>query len=424
MHIKRTSPVFYSRLLLLAAFFAVGLGVLVIRLWTVQVKEGPRHTRAIARQSIRLIRLNPVRGRIFSRGGDILVDNTPSYALIFHVSEMRRGGSRTATVRFIWDQVRKAAALIGRPVPISKARIKKRLETYPALPMVVFTGLNARELAQLEELWPPIPGMEIVCGLRRRYPWPGLAPHVLGFTGRRRPDPSGPFGRYGYVTLDLRGRSGLELQYDRELAGSAGTRMVRVDTLGYVHGIIGKPVEPTDGNDLILTLDRHAQESAQQVLVGVRGALVALDVRSGAVLAMASSPGYDLAALDAASYAALARDETARPLLNRAVAAGYLPGSIVKPLIGLAALNAGAVTPDETIDCTGAIRLGDRPIHCWLRSGHGPLSLAAALEHSCNVYFIEAGLRTGLERLQPVLAAAGIGEDPRLDLPHSAAETR
>lgn len=424
MQRERTSPVFYGRLVVVGAFYAMGLAVLLIRLWVVQVRDGPQHTQAIARQSIRLIRVNPVRGRMFSTDGEVLVDNAPSYALIFHISEMRHPGARSKTVAYIWRQACKAAGVIGRPIPFPKTRIQRRLEMYPALPLVVLTDLTVRELARLEELWPPIPGMEIVCGLRRRYPWPGLAPHVLGFAGRRMPQRDSPFGRYGYVTLDLRGRSGLELEYDRELAGSAGTRIVRVDTLGYVHRVIGKPVEPTDGNDLLLTLDRRAQESAQRALVSIHGALVALDVRSGAVLAMASSPGYDLGSLDARTYAALAENVEARPLLNRAVAAGYLPGSIVKPLIGLAALNAGAVRPDETINCTGKIRIGDHPIHCWLHTGHGPLTLVEALEHSCNVYFIEAGLRTGLERLQPVLAAAGIGQDPRLDLPHSPAATR
>jgi penicillin-binding protein 2 len=126
--------------------------------------------------------------------------------------------------------------------------------------------------------------------------------------------------------------------------------------------------------------------------------------------------------MDAAMYEQLRTDRDRRPLLNRALAGGYTPGSILKPLIALAALEAGVVTPEEEIECTGRFMVGNHPIRCWKRSGHGFLSLRHAIEHSCNPYMMEIGTRTGLDRLRPFLQAAGIGSAPDLDLPFNRAD--
>jgi penicillin-binding protein 2 len=259
--------------------------------------------------------------------------------------------------------------------------------------------------------------MEIVCRTARTYRYPGLATHVLGFCGWRRPPDAEVRHRYSYVTRELRGRNGLELQYDEELSGSGGSMLVRVDTLGFVHERLGDPSPPKNGKDLILSLDLRAQHAAERVLARWHGALVAVDVRTGGILAMASSPSYNLAELDAQRYSELLNDEASTPLVNRAVTAGYTPGSIVKPLIGLAALEAGLLSPDEMIECTGAYEIGDAKIRCWNRYGHGPLRLVDALRESCNPFFIQLGLAAGLERIQPILASAGIGRSPRIDLP-------
>ncbi len=419
MDTQDKTPAPLARILILATIFAAGLAVLLVRLWVVQVRQGPEHNRAIADQSLRLLRINPVRGRIRAAGGQILVDNRPCYNLVFHVSEMRRPGLRHHTVDYIYDRARFLAQRLGRHLSLTKAGIEDHLKKYPGMPLLVFQDLASPELVLASELWPPIRGMEIVCDFRRRYPYPGLASHILGFTGRRRPPLKGLFGRYRYSPRLLVGRSGLEKFYDKELTGSPGTRVVLIDSLGYVHRSLSVPAPPVNGDDLELTLDLRAQRSAQRALTGVRGALVAVDIHRGAVLAMASSPSFDLASLSAAMYAHLRRDTARKPLLNRALAAGYQPGSIVKPLVALASLNAGAVTAKDIIVCPGWYELGKHRIYCWDRYGHGPLDLVEAIEQSCNVFFITIGLRTGLEHLEPVFRAAGIGQDPEIDLPHS-----
>ena len=423
MYVERSCPYFGARLWMMRVACTALFSALLWRLWEVQVRQGQDHARTIARQSIRRIRLGPVRGRITAAGGERLVDNKPSFSVVFHMAEMRQPGSYAATVNHILSQTLKLARIIGRPMPFGRKRVDRHLRVYPALPLTVFDRLTPVELARACELFPPIPGMEVSAGIVRHYPYPGVATHLLGIAGKERPDFAGTFGRYKYVRPEFRGRGGLEKQYEDELSGTAGTELVRVGTLGYVHETISTPRAPQDGNDLILTIDVRAQTAAEEALAGARGALVALNTRNGAVLAMASAPTYDLASLDGPTYAALRTRISDRPLANRAMAAGYLPGSIVKPLMGLAALASGAIVADDVVVCEGAYRIGDRPIRCWRRSGHGPVDLLSAIEQSCNTYFIDAGQRVGLDRISPLLAAAGLGEDPGLDLPHLSART-
>lgn len=408
---------FAGRLRLAAALIACLMTILPVRLWMVQLREGERHSRALADQSVRRIRMAPVRGRMLASDGQtILVDTLPSYDLVFHLAEMRQPGSWERTEEHILDQASAFARLIGRAMPFARDRVHRHQRVYPALPLVVFRDLSSGELAKVGERVVYVKGASVRVSKKRTYPFRGLGSHVLGFTGRRQPE---RFERrkYAYTRPELSGRAGLELQYDDKLSGTAGAKLVRVDTLGFVHETVGDIVDPEHGFDLVLTLDARAQEAADAVLRGHAGALVCVDATDGAVLAMASSPSYDLAELRAGRYAELAADENRRPLVNRAVAGGYLPGSIVKPLVALAALDAGVADPTDRVTCPGYARIGNGRIGCWYQAGHGSLAVREALEGSCNVYFIEMGMRTGLDRIRPMFLAAGLGTAPTLDLP-------
>lgn len=419
----QTSPQFRLRLWLVAgcsALLFLGLGV---RLWWVQVGRTDAYDARISRQTVRRLLIEPVRGRIFAADGTVLADNQARYDLVFHLAEMRRPGVRARTVNYILEQGARLSSLLERPLPVTRERLERHLRLYPARALVVYRDLTPVELARVCEMPGPPPGLEIVSRVVRTHPCPGVATHVLGFTGWRpwlQEEPAAGRPRLAYAPPALVGRDGLERFYDSELRGRPGERLVRVDILGYIHGEIGTSTPAADGADLLLTLDLTAQRAAERALRGRTGALVAVEVDTGAVLAMASSPTYDLASLDTLRYAALAADETERPLLNRALSASYIPGSILKPLIALAALRTGALAPADTVLCPGACVVGDQTIGCWKRSGHGSLDLLHALEGSCNVYFIQAGLRTGLDELLPTLAGAGFGRAPEVDLPGSA----
>jgi len=405
-----------TRLLVFAAVMLTLLLLLISRLWVVQVHQGVQHVQAVAQQSVRRIRVEPVRGRMFDRSGNLLVDNQARFNVVFMVSEMRQPGARRKTVNHIIETAAHLAQLLDRDVALARERVERHISVYPALAMLVFEDLSTVELARLEELLPPIVGVEVVTEITRRYPHPGLAAHVLGFAGRRPPSDTFMLRQYSYVRPELEGRAGLEQQYNTALAGRGGSRLVRVNPLGFVHEQIGSGKDPHDGNDLVLTLDLKAQRAAEQVLAGYSGALVAVDVRNGAILAMASTPSYDLATLTSQRYSELARNTMTRPLINRALSAGYLPGSILKPLIAIASLENGDGDADEHIYCSGRYRFGSGGIRCWRRVGHGPLDLLGAIEQSCNIYFIELGQRTGLDQIRPFLLSSGLGQAPRIDL--------
>ncbi len=409
-----------GRLLLCALVMVVALLLLVLRLWQVQVMQGPEHLEKTKRQSIRPIRINPIRGRIFDRNGEVLADNAAQYDIEFHVSEMRQPGRQNRTIIHIMATAARLSLLLNRPSPLTEAMLLKHLNQKPALPLVVFKNLSAEERARFAELSPPLVGVDLAPRTVRVYPHEGLASHVLGFTGNRQPqlDDMGDFARI-YVTREIGGREGLELQYDSELSGHGGAQLVLVDTSGYVHEVLHESRAPQAGNNLHLTLDTRAQAAAETALRGHFGALVAVDVHTGAILAMASAPAYRHDLITAQLYREWQADTVRKPMFNRALNNTYTPGSIVKPLVALAALHSGRLTPDDPYYCNGYYMIGDHPIHCAKRSGHGNLDLREAIIVSCNPYFIGIGVKTGLDNLAPMFAAAGIGEKTGIDLPET-----
>lgn len=415
------APTYNLRIYLLAVPLVALLGLLVLRLWYVQVREGGKHVQEITRQSVRPISLNAVRGRLIAADGTVLVDNDCRYDLLFHVSEMRQPGLRRNTVAYIIRQSLDFARLLGRPAPVNQARVQLHLRVRPALPMTMFSDLTPGEIARIMELYPPVAGVEVATRPVRRYLRPDLASPVLGLVGYSRPDKPEDMDQYqsAYIGFEMQGRGGLELQYDEVLAGEGGSKLVLVDPLGYVHTNIGVAREPVDGRDLLLTLDPKAQAAANRALRGQVGAMVVLDVDSGAVLAMASAPTFSLDNLTPEAYVIL-RERADLPMLNRAVDGGYAPGSIIKPLIALAALECGAITPGTTHNCDGVYSEHGLNIHCASRWGHDTLNLVEAITFSCNPYFINAGVKTGLDNIQPIFAAAGIGRRPAIDLPSAA----
>ena len=411
-----------GRLLLCSLLMVLPLLLLVLRLWQVQVLSGAEHLRRASRQSIRPVRLNPVRGRIYSADGELLVGNRSVYDVVFHPAEMRQPGVLRRTVEHLEASVGRVSAWLGREPEADAERLRRHLRQSPAMPLRVFSNLDEAELCRLWELTPWVAGMEVRPRLVRDYRLPGMMSQTLGFTALFRPDgdfAGSAFSR-AYVTEETRGRSGLEAEYDRQLSGTPGIQLLRVDPVGYVHEELSGTVAATDGHDLLLTVDSRAQRIGEAALVGRRGALVVVDVRTGGVVAMVSSPGFDLATLTGKSYGEMNRDNENKPLLNRAVNAQYTPGSIVKPLVALAALESGAIDTEWRHDCVGYYRLGNHRIHCAKRSGHGLVDVFDAITVSCNPFFMAAGLKTGIEALSPMFAAAGFGERTGIDLPEFA----
>jgi penicillin-binding protein 2 len=457
MNKGRLCPQFEFRLWMIGGVFAFGLVVLYGFLWRLQVRDGDDQLERVQQRIIRRIRESPVRGRIFSSDGMALVDNRTAYDLVFHVAEMRQPGSRARTIEYVFGSAYRLGQMLGRSTlpfceeseagsaqdlslscvqfrqryPDLYGELCRRIEYHlyytPAMPLTAYRNLAPRDRSILEEMLPPIPGMVVMPRYERVYPAQPLASHVLGFTASARITETYERKRYSYSMPDLRGRSGLENFYDDRLSGKPGMRMVVVDSMGYPDSAYGVAAPPIHGNDLHLTIDSRAQRAAEQALAeevaGRRpkaAAMVVMDVKTGAIIAMASLPTFSLSGMSGRRYAELLADPD-QPMNNRAVGS-YQPGSIIKPLLCLAALETGAVVPDEIITCNGVAHIGNSGIRCAARYGHGELDMVQGIAHSCNCFMIEIALRpeSGLDAIAQIYAAAGLGERPGIDLPYAA----
>jgi len=363
----------------------------------------------LPRQRVLEIRneLQDVRGIEFDLGrGEIVVH--PDFMWLPYQS------SRDRTIEFILSRIDLVGKLVGRPHDATPEKINRHLRVSPALPYRAFEDLEENNLAQLMELMPRIPGLEINTNLTRRYTQGEIGAHLTGFVGVRYPEKK-DLEEFAYYLPELTGSMGIERRFDDILKGQGGHREVRVDSVGYFYADAIEAQPAIAGDDVVLSIDMRAQRIAQSLLGDSKGAMVMLDCQTGAVLAMASAPTYDLNAVRQ-QFNELGKHQD-RPLRDRTITADFVPGSIIKTLVALSALENEAMTANDTVHCGGGYRFDDGTyVKCANRSGHGHLGIVDAIERSCNTYFIDVGLSCGLDRLRPMFEAAGIGQQTGIEL--------
>ena len=424
------------RILLVGLVFLAGFLILAGRLFAVQIQSGEEHREKISRQSIRRIRIPARRGKIYTSDYKLLAGNSASCNLVFYPEEMRFN-RRQKSIDYMMEAADALGRAIGRENPLSADSINRHLNTRPGLPLTVFTRLTPRETARALEVSRSYRGVDIEADETRIYPEGKLAAHLVGYTRFESPRQAPDRSDFFYYVPDLVGRAGIEAAFDRlpgtgkeapegspeaplGLRGLPGYSLVQVDHLGFIRQTLIDKIEPRHGNNVILTLDSKAQEIAESVLAGRRGAFVLLDADNGDVLAAASTPSYDLTLFSPVIRADYYRQLTSspdRPLVNRAFSGNYTPGSILKPLVALAFLNAG-VSPNAVTFCDGSTPIGNAQIKCasWRSGGHGPVDMVGALARSCNDYMIEHALKTGRQPIADELESAGIGRPTGVEL--------
>ena len=422
---------YFLRLIIIFSLFLAMFGLLVLNLWDQQVRTGEAHRDKISHQSIRKIRHPAGRGRIYSSDGTIVAGNRPSSSLVFHLAEMRQPGARKNTIKYILECAERAARRTGRTNRLTEEIINRHLNKKPAIPIIVLESLDMKEITSLKEMLPRIEGGEIITEPQRYYPDGKDFAHLVGYMGREDRTKAEDKDEYFYYDPDMKGQQGLEKRFDttfdlgdlklKGLRGTPGKSLVRVDYLGYVFDVISAPVASERGNDIVLTVDHRAQSIATELMEGKKGSFILLDARTGAVLALVSSPCFDpsifIPEISPGEYARLRNDKD-KPFVNRALTGTYMPGSVLKPLIGLAALKNGT-SPDDIVNCEGAVRIGNSSIKCWIwKYGvHGEQTLPEAIKNSCNAYFITVGRKTGLDKILATLEAAGLGKKTGIPLP-------
>lgn len=413
---RRSPGVSRASSIVLSAVFVLGLLHLGVRLREVQVDEAANYGYASSRQAVRRVQVGGSRGRILDRHGRSLAENRNSLSIVCRPAFFQK---RTweGTVVEIAQAITNVAQAIGVPSPLGGATIRRHVRQSLAMPLFVWRDVDEATLARFAERSCDLPGFAIEETEARVYPQGAMAAHLLGYVGRDRGEDEAGDEKFNFYALELRGRSGLEFYYDGFLRGVPGERKLLVDARGFAIRD-WMVVEPQAGPDLRLTIDSGIQQVVERQLQGERGACVVLDPRTGEVLAMASAPNYNpntfVPFLRGDLYARHAEDP-AKPLLNRAVAGGYAPGSTFKPITALAGLSLG-YPEDAVYTCKGVFELGEMRLRCARRWGHGEIDLRHALMKSCNPFFCNLGLEVGTNALSAAAHAFGLGEKTGIDL--------
>ena len=382
------------------------------------------------------------RGNLYDREGKILVGNRPRFSVVLNLAELRsefraefkvvdrnyrkldkaerpntdqlaRIARATVAQRYL-DQIN---TILGRTAKVSTADLNRHINQSLLLPFVLLDDLAPGEYARLIERLPVSSPLQVYTSSTRYYPFKSAAAHVLGYTGIDDNPEVDDFPGDDLLTFKMKGsfgRDGLEKKFNEELQGESGGAIYRVDPAGYR---VDLPVEkrlPVQGKNIVTSLDIDLQLAAEEALGERSGAAVAVDVKTGEVLVLASKPDYNLADTTPRISQETWADILARgALLNQAISGTYAPGSTFKILVSIAGMRSGRLNPDQLgADCQGSFRVGNKMFLCDNGLGHhGPLALAEAIAHSCDTYFWQAG-----QIITPDVIAA---EARRFHLDHS-----
>ncbi|MCQ2574493.1 MAG: penicillin-binding protein 2 [Alphaproteobacteria bacterium] len=387
---------FDRRSALFLAGGAVLTSVLVLRMLQMQVFDFKDYTKKSESNSFRIQINMPQRGNIISGSGNIISRDTQTYRIYIIPEESDNLDNLVQTVANHLKLKKKSIDRIWRT-------IKKQRSFQPVL---IGENHNWNKLAQLSAK--NIPGLHIYNGFSRVYEMGPAGAQIFGYVGEpKKPVPNAPF----FTT----GISGLEKQFNDILSGTPGQTVMLTNALGRITGEDKSQHIPSQiGSDLKITIKENVQKILYDSLViNKAGCGVALDIVSGSMLAMASTPSFDPNIFekdDGEEYIASLLSDIAKPFMNKTIEGLYPPGSTFKIIVALAALEAGAITPTEKIFCPGYWEYGNHKYHCWEPKGHGWEDLTGALKHSCDVYFYQVALRIGIDAIKEMALKLGLNQ--------------
>ena len=389
------------------------VGLLGMRMHAMQVDQADQFRMLAEENRINMRLLPPARGLIFDRNGSPIALNDQNYRIVI----VREDAGNVAEV------LEKLRALI----PLSDDDIARTLRETERrssfVPVTVADQLAWSDLSRVAVNAPALPGVRPEVGLSRLYPRAADFAHIVGYVG--------PVSDYDLSKLDdpdpllqipkfQIGKSGVEAKMEHVLRGRAGNSQIEVNAVGRMMRELAR-TEGTAGRNVQLTIDAELQHYCQARLDGESAAAVVMNVRTGDLRAVASAPSFDpnkfVRGISSADYGLLTGNKY-RPLANKTVQGVYPPGSTFKMVTALAALEAGVLSPEETVYCPGFTTAGGRRFHCWKRGGHGQMDLHNSLKQSCDVYYYEISQRVGIDRITAMANKLGLGI--RFPIPMSA----
>jgi len=400
--------VFTRRAVLVGGVQLAAFGVLAAKLYQVQIVQGAKYATLADSNRVSARLIAPPRGRLLDRFGVPVANNNQNWrALLIAEQTEDVGGTLDA---------------FSKIVPLAdheRARIEREMRRHRRfIPITVREFLSWEDMARIEVNAPDLPGILIDLGSGRLYPFGSTMAHVIGYVA---PPTEADMGEEPMLALPgIRiGRAGLEKYHDLALRGRAGAVQLEVNAVGRVIRELERQ-EGTHGQDIGLTLDADLQQQVLNHLGDESASAVVLDCRNGEVLAMATTPSFDPGVFNSgvsqAQWLEWTRNRRA-PLINKAAAGLYPPGSTFKMVVALSALEANIISPSDRVNCPGYLDLGDTRFHCWRKGGHGLLDLHGGLKNSCDVFFYEVARRSGMDRIAAMANRFGLGVPLEIELP-------
>ncbi|WLP05134.1 penicillin-binding protein 2 [Pseudomonas putida] len=385
--------------------------VLIARLYYLQIIQYDYHSTLSENNRVHVQPIPPTRGLIFDRNGVIVADNRPSFSLSM---TLERAGN--------WQEVLDTIVEVLDLTADDRALFEKRMRQgrRPFEPVPILFELNEEQIARVAVNQFRLPGVEVVAQLVRHYPQGAHFAHSVGYVGRINEKELKTLDPVNYSGTHHIGKTGIERFYEAALHGQVGYEEVETNARGRVLRVL-KRTDPKPGKDIVLSLDIKLQEAAEAALGGRRGAVVALDPRTGEVLAMVSQPSFDpnlfVTGISFKAYAEL-RDSIDRPLFNRVLRGLYPPGSTIKPAVAIAGLDSGVVNASSRVFDPGYYQLPnyDHKYRNWNRSGDGWVDLDTAIMRSNDTYFYDLAHKMGIDRLSSYMNKFGIGQRVSLDM--------
>ncbi len=416
---QRESHEFNLRLAIMSGFVLVMFGLLLARFAYLQVIQHDHYHTLAEANRMSVVPVTPGRGVIYDRNGVQLAFNYTAHTL-----EITPGKTPGMDVNNTIEQLSDIVEI----TPRDRRRFKQLLEEskrFESLP--IRSRLADEEIARFAAHRYRFPGVEIKARLFRQYPQGELFSHVIGYIGRINKKDLENLETDGvlanYRGTDYIGKVGLEQSYENVLHGTTGVEQVEIDSGGRVVRVLSR-TPPVSGANLALKLDAGLQALVDKAFGERRGALVALDPRSGGVLAFVSKPGFDpnlfVEGIDPQSWGEL-RDSPDRPMLNRALAGTYPPGSTFKPFMALAALTTGKRTPQQAISDPGYFQFGNHRFRDDAEFGHGAVDMYKSIVVSCDTYYYILANEMGIDAISNFMTRLGFGSRSGIDLTGEAA---
>src|SRR5262245_46884492 len=387
--------------------------VLAFGFWNMQIVQVSYYQQRAEQNRVREVPLLDPRGRIYDREHRILADNRPSYNIIL----LRENSPHT---------LEQTAEMLSSGISMTKEEVMERIDRSiqrrdPKFrPVVLKEDVSVADIAYVKAHRYELPEISVEFQPRRRYLEGELAAHALGYVGEVTENELTLPEFVNFKSGDQVGKTGLEREYNNVLVGKDGFKRVIVNSFGREMGQLEE--QPyVAGNDLVTTIDLDLQRAAEDMVGERSGAVVAMDPRSGEILAMVSRPAYDpnlfATRISAIDWNNLINDPR-NPMQNRAIQSRFSPGSVFKVFMAAAGLEAGTLNPLRSVYCPGYASFYGHTFACDKHEGHGTLSLHDAIVTSCNVFFYNVGNDLGISRINQYATMMGLGRKSGIDLPN------